>query len=105
MDKLRLRVLVLEFLALAVESILIEDYEDDDEAYYLDVPQMLAMWMKLPDCQLSSMFIGYALALGEDINTFSPEDLALAVQTALVGDDENVNFDWLGDVDATQKPH
>ena len=101
MEAIKLRELVLEFLEAAVDSIQIENAEGDG---YLDVNEILAMWIQLPDCQLSSMFLGFALAQGVDINSFSPEEMDRAVQTALVGAD-GVNFDWLGDCDATSKPH
>lgn len=101
MEAIVLREQVLEFLAAAIDSIQIENVEGDA---YLDVNEILAMWTKLPDCQLTPMFLGYLLARGFDINSFSPEQMDLAVQTALVGDD-GVDFDWLGDCDGTSKPH
>ncbi len=101
MDKLKLRELVLEFLDAAIDSIQIQNAKGDE---YLNKEEILAMWIKLPNCMLAPMFLGYVLALGHDINSFTPTDMDLAVQTALVGDD-GVDFDWMGGCDATSKPH
>lgn len=101
MEATKLRELVLEFLALAVVSVQIENADGDG---FFDANEILAMWIKVPECQLTSMFLGYVMAMGHDINSFTPEEMDLAVQTALVGDD-GVDFDWLGGIDATQKPH
>jgi len=71
----------------------------------LDTNGTLALWMKVPDCQLAPMFLGWVLAQDYNINSFTPSELEKAVQVALVGENKNVMFDWLGDTDATNKPH
>lgn len=65
----------------------------------------LAVWMQVPECAYTPMFLGWLIAQGHDITTFSTGELEKAVQHALVGDNKNVMFDWLGDSDASQKPH
>lgn len=66
----------------------------------------LSLWMQFPDSSYSPMFLGWLLANDYDINSFSPDDLAQAVQIASVGENKNVMFDWYGESDdATDKPH
>ena len=67
--------------------------------------ETLALWMQFPDSSYSPMFLGWLLAAGWDINSFSPNELEKAVQIASVGENKNVMFDWLGDLDAENKPH
>lgn len=99
MDRLRLRQLVLEFATLAVYNI------PDDEEEVPTLPEMIKMWADDPYCMLSSMFLGYVIGEGEDINTFTPEALHLAVLSVSECENSSVEFDWLGDCDATNKPH
>lgn len=65
----------------------------------------LSLWMEVPDCSYSPMFLGWMVAQGYNICSFSAEHLATAVQHALVGENKNVMFDYLGDWDAKSKPH
>ena len=99
MDVLRLRQLVVEFVVLAVDAVPTDEEED------YDVPEMLRLWSDDPTCMLSTMFLGYCLGEGEDINAFTPEALHLAVMSAAELVTSNVEFDWIGDIDATNKPH
>ncbi len=101
MEAIELREQVLAFLDTAIESLQIE--KGDGE--WLTKPEILEMWDNLPDCQLTPMFIGYSLAKGYNINAFTPNDLALAVKSIVACDSGNVEFDWLGGCDATDKPH
>ena len=103
MDTAELQKFVVSFIELAVVSVLIEDV-DEKEHQYLNSKGMLGMWAQLPDCQLSSMFLGYVMGQGVDINTFTPRQLEQAV-IAAAGGQGNVDFDWIGDCDATDKPH
>jgi hypothetical protein len=100
MDKLKLQEQVLVFLDAAVDSIQIQNAKGDG---YLDAKEVLRMWNNVPGCQLSFMFLGYMLAMGHDINSFTPEEMDLAVQAAYAGSDD-VDFNWLGDIDENSKP-
>ena len=97
-----LRKLVLEFVKVIAPVVSVYDGINEGT---IDAEQTLALWMQVPDSSYSPMFLGWALAKGHDINGFTPSQLELAVQTALVGDNKNVMFDWLGDADASNKPH
>ena len=97
----RLRKLVLEFADAASDSVLVTDGE---EAAQITPEAMLGMWMERPDCTLHPMFVGWVLGKGVNINSFTPEELELAVQVAYVGDNKNVMFDYTGDLDAESKP-
>ena len=100
MDRARLVQLINEFATLAMDSIPVQ-HSDESEPSILTLPELLKVWAKEPECLLSAMFLGYCLGEGEDINSFSPAALHLAVMSAV----EGVDFDWLGDCDATSKPH
>ncbi len=68
--------------------------------------ETLTLWMEFPDSSYTGMFLGWLLAKGFDINSFSPKLMEQAVQTAAVGTNKNVMFDWYGESDdATDKPH
>ena len=99
MDNLRLRQLVEEFVVLAIAAV--PDDEDED----FTVPEMTKMWANDPQCMLSPMFLGYCLGEGEDINAFTPEALHLAVLSSAELLTSNVEFDWIGECDATSKPN
>ncbi len=109
MTAAELKQFVLEFVKVAAPTIKCQFTEDgvptEEGAGYMSTEQVLATWMQLPDCAFSSMFIGWMMGTGEDINSFSPFMLEQAVEHALVGEDKNVIFDWYGDDDATSKPH
>ena len=92
--------LVVEFLEQATPEIVVAVGDTEEDIGLLDVQSTLAMWMQLPDCSYSSMFVGWTLAKGYDINSYSPLDLEKAVQVALVGDNKNVMFDYLGTGDS-----
>jgi hypothetical protein len=100
MDRARLVQLINEFATLATDCIPVQ-YSDESEPSTLTLPELLRIWGKEPQCMLSTMFLGYCIGEGEDINAFSPEALHLAVLSAC----DVVEFDWLGDIDATSKPH
>jgi len=102
MEADELRKLVLQFVEQASPIVMVST---GTESGILDVQGTLSLWMQVPDCSYTAMFLGWALASGHDINSFSPKELTQAVQTALVGDNKNVMFDWLGDADASDKPH
>ncbi len=104
MDKLQLRKLVIEFAALAADSILLAQ-EGDSTGEQYSTQEVLEVWEQRPDCHLSTMFIGYALGKGVDVNLFTMDDLNLAVIVAVTGADPTIDFDWLGDIDATSKPN
>lgn len=95
-------ILVREYVELVSPIVMVYDGDKDR---YLDADGTLALWMQVPDSAYSPMFLGWILAKGYNINSFSPSHLEHAVQTALVGENKNVMFDWLGDSDATNKPH
>ncbi len=97
-----LRKLVLEFVEVVAPVVCVSDGTNDGT---ISAEHTLALWMQVPDSSYSPMFLGWALAKGIDINSFSPSMLEQAVQTALVGENKNVMFDWLGDGDASDKPH
>jgi len=99
MDNIRLRQLVTEFVVLAVDAI------PDEEEEEFTVAEMTKNWAADPECMLSPMFIGYCLGEGEDINAFSPEALHLAVLSSAELQASNVDFDWIGECDATSKPN
>ncbi len=108
MTTAELKEFVLEFIKVAAPTVKCQFTDDgvpDDEASYMSTDEVLATWMQIPDCAFSSMFIGWMMGTGEDVNTFSPFMLAQAVEHALVGENKNVMFDWYGDDDATSKPH
>lgn len=94
--------LVREFVEIVSPIVMVSDGTEEG---MLDADGTLAIWMQLPDSCYSAMFMGWLLAKGCDINSFSPATLEKSVQFALVGDNKNVMFDWLGDGDATTKPH
>lgn len=97
-----LRELVAEFATIVAPVVMVSDGTD---AGMLDAGGTLALWMQVPDSSYSPMFLGWLIAKGYDINSFSPAEMEHAVQIALVGDNKNIIFDWLGDPDASQKPH
>lgn len=70
---------------------------------FLSVEDTLAMWIQLPDCAYSSMFVGYLMAKGITTDQYTNTDVDKAVCVALTGGEKNVMFDWLGDGDATDK--
>ncbi len=100
MDRLKLRELVWQFLEDAEPSMHLES--EGEDAFTL--PEVAETWSRLPDCQLTAMFLGYAIGKGVDIDTFTNIDLEKAVQTLALKADA-VDFDWIGDIDATSKPH
>lgn len=67
--------------------------------------EILQVWAREPECMLSPMFLGYCLGEGADINAFSPAILHLTVISMAEIQESDVEFDWLGDLDATSKPH
>jgi hypothetical protein len=95
MDRVRLVQLVQEFVVLAVDAV----PTTTDESYTKE--EMLALWGADEYCMLSTMFLGYCMGEGEDINAFTPQAMHLAVLSAADG----VEFDWIGDCDVTSKPH
>lgn len=120
-EKIKIKVLaeyVKEFLELACPQMSIV-YTRDDELEegqvdedgdiipnFLSVEETLATWVQLPDCSYTPMFIGWLLARGITLEQFTPADVDKAVCAALTGSEKsNVMFDYLGDIDATQKPN
>ena len=101
-DKKELAPLIREFTELVAGTILVSDGVTSG---VLDVDGTLALWMQVPDGQLTPMFLGWILAQGYDLNSFTPSELEQEVQHALVGENKNVMFDWLGDTDAKNKSH
>ncbi len=100
MDNLRLRQLVEEFVKLAVDAVPVEEGKEE-----FSHAELYKVWSDDPECMLSPMFLGYVLGEGEDINAFTPEDMHLAILAGSECENSNVEFDWLGDLDATSKPH
>lgn len=94
--------LVREFVELISPIVLVSNGVDEG---MLDGDGTLSLWMQVPDSSYSPMFLGWLVAKGYDINSFSPAALEQAVQHALVGENKNVMFDWLGDTDGKSKPH
>ena len=101
-DKGELVKLVREFVELVSPIVLVSNGVDEG---MLDANGTLSLWMQVPDSSYSPMFLGWLLAKGYDINSFHPAALEQAVQHALVGENKNVMFDWLGDTDAKNKSH
>jgi len=104
MDRARLKQLIQEFTVLAIESIPVQ-YSDETESSTMTNKEILQVWAREPECMLSPMFLGYCMGEGEDVNAFSPETLHLTVIAMCECEESNVNFDWIGDLDATSKPH
>lgn len=104
MDRTRLMQLIKEFTVLAIESIPVQ-YSDEKESSTMTDKEILQVWAREPECMLSPMFLGYCMGEGEDVNSFSPHTLHLTVIAMAECIDSNVNFDWIGDLDATDKPH
>jgi len=104
MDRARLMQLIKEFTVLAIESIPAQ-YSDETKAHKMNDKEVLQVWAREPECMLSPMFLGYCLGEGEDVNSFSPKTLHLTVIAMAECIDSNVNFDWMGDLHATSKPH
>ena len=102
MEAIVLRELILEFVE---QTAAILNVDTGTSEGVLTAQETLTLWMQLPDCAYSAMFLGWLLAKGHDINSFSPTLLAQAIQSAAVGDNKNVMFDWYGDDDASNKPH
>lgn len=98
----KLMLLVREFVEVVAPIVMVSNGVDEG---MLDGNGTLALWMQVPDSSYSAMFMGWLLAQGYNINSFSPNQLEHAVQAALVGENKNVMFDWLGDTDASTKPH
>lgn len=70
---------------------------------FISVKDTLAMWIQLPDCSYTPMFVGWLVAHGVALAEFTPMDIEKAVCVALTGKENNVMFDYLGDFDGTQK--
>ena len=70
---------------------------------YLSVEDTLAIWIQLPDCSYTPMFVGWMVAQDYTLDTFTPSDIDKAVCVALTGKENNVMFDYLGDFDGTKK--
>ncbi len=104
MDRVRLQQLIQEFTVLAIENIPAQ-YSDETEAHNMTDLEILQVWAREPECMLSPMFLGYCMGEGEDINAFSPETLHLTIISMAEIQESDVEFDWLGDLDATSKPH
>ncbi len=104
MDDIRLKQLLNEFAILAVDSIPVQ-YSDETEPSALTIPELFEVWCKEPDCMLSPMFSGYCLGEGEDINSYSPHELHLAIYREHQCLSGAVDFDWIGDCHAPYKPH
>jgi len=104
MDRARLQQLIQEFTVLAIESIPVQ-YDGETAATTMTNLEMLQVWAREPECMLSPMFLGYCMGEGEDVNAFSPETLHLTVISMAEIEESDVKFDWLGDLDATSKPH
>ena len=104
MERARLRQLVIEFSKLAMEAVPVQ-YSDENKPEKLTLEEMLKVWSDAPECLLSPMFLGYCMGEGEDINAFSQESLTLAVISAALGESSDVDFDWIGECDAQNKPH
>jgi hypothetical protein len=94
--------LIREFVELVSPMVKVSDGVDE---VHLSADGTLSLWMQVPDCSYKPMFLGWLLAQGHNINSFSPAHLEQAVQHALVGENKNVMFDYLGDWDAKDKPH
>ena len=82
--------------------------DDDGEVLpvFLEVEDMLAVWLQLPDCSYTHMFCGWMIARGLDLDQYTPADVDKAVCIALTGSEKNVMslmFDWDGDLDAKKK--
>ena len=105
MDIKDLAALVLEFVEVAcVQVECVVSYPDvEPECVYLDAKDSLATWMQLPDSAYSAMFVGWCIAKGHDIRSFSPLDLEKAVCTALTGNEKNVLMGWGGALNGTPK--
>ena len=104
MDSIRLKQLLTEYSALAVDAIPVQ-YKDDSDPQDLTIAELFEVWSKEPECLLSPMFLGYVLGEGEDINSFSPLELHLAILSIHESKSSNVDFDWLGELDVKNKPH
>lgn len=91
-----------EFIELIAPIVRVSDGVD---IVPLDADATLSLWMQVPESSYSPMFLGWLVAQGYNINSFSPDMMAAAVQRALVGENKNVMFDYLGDWDAKNKPH
>ncbi len=104
MDRARLQQLITEFIVLAIDSLPVQ-YSNENKPLMLSHLEMLQVWAQEPGCELSPMFLGYCLGEGEDINAFSPDSLHLTVISMVELETSNVKFDWLGELDATSKPH
>lgn len=104
MDRARLQQLIQEFTVLAIESIPVQ-YSDEKESSTMTNLEILQVWAREPECMLSPMFLGYCMGEGEDVNSFSPHTLHLTVIAMAEIGKSDVEFDWIGDLDATSKPH
>lgn len=100
MDRLKLRLVIIEFIEVVLPSMKAENVITGET---LNSEEVVKMWMGLPDCQLTQMFLGFALAKGIDIETFTPDELHLAIATVSIGVD-GVEFDWIGDWNDKSKP-
>ena len=104
MDRTRLKQLIQEFIVLAIDSIPVQ-YDGETKATTMTNTEILQVWAREPECMLSPMFLGYCMGEGEDVNDFSPETLHLTVLSMAESATSDVNFDWMGDIDAKSKPH
>lgn len=104
MDRARLKQLIKEFAVLTIDSIPAQ-YDGETEAHNMTDLEILQVWAREPECMLSPMFLGYCLGEGEDVNSFSPETLHLTIISMAEIAASDLEFDWIGDLDATSKPH
>lgn len=104
MDRARLKQLIQEFIVLAIDSIPVQ-YDGETAATVMTNTEILQVWAREPECMLSPMFLGYCMGEGEDVNDFSPEILHLTVLSMAESAASSVDFDWIGDCNATDKPH
>jgi hypothetical protein len=104
MDRARLKQLIQEFIVLAIDSIPVQ-YDGETKATTMTNVEILQVWAKEPECMLSPMFLGYCMGEGEDVNAFSPKTLHLSVVAMAEIAASDLEFDWMGDLDATSKPH
>lgn len=102
MHKLFLIEFVKEFAAEVAPVVLVSLSADTERN--LAPEETLHIWMQLPECHYTPMFLGWMIAHGEDINDFSPLQMHEAVQAAAIGNNKTL-ITTEGDLHGTNKPH
>ncbi len=102
MERERLQQLVMEFSTIVSDNL---KFASDNEPLEVSktATEVYSIWLASINGMLSPMFLGYAMGEGEDIDFIGQPDIVLALHSLIELND--VEFDWLGELDAKSIPH